>query len=115
MSQTPEHTTETSSHAAVPPPVAAAPQATPTARLYQAAAWVAIVAGVLFIIALALFIGLAIVRYTSIGGNQQDTPGMVEFQFDMSDSGAPMQGGADCCGNGPGSTAVPASSGCCGG
>lgn len=69
MSETPEPSTGPTNLAATPqPPLpggAQPPSAKPN-RLYQAAAWVAIVAGIVFIVAVIFFAGFGLGRHANI-------------------------------------------------
>ena len=69
MSETPENTTVRSSTATDPAPVPAtgAPHKTP--RVFQVAAWVAIVAGTVFIVAVIFFTGFVLGRYAGFPGH----------------------------------------------
>ncbi|WP_179474083.1 hypothetical protein [Mycolicibacterium vinylchloridicum] len=72
MTETPEQADEpaTSPVATLPPPpyVAPVPVAQRPNRLYQAAAWVAIVAGTVFIVGAVFFTGFALGRHSGDGG-----------------------------------------------
>jgi len=68
MSETPENTTVRSSAATDPAPVppAEAPHGTP--KVFQFAAWVAIVAGIVFIVAVIFFTGFMLGRHAGCHG-----------------------------------------------
>jgi hypothetical protein len=100
MSETPEHSTEpiapvATSTATVPPPyVPADPVVVENKpnRLYQIAAWVAIVAGSLFIVAVIFFSGFALGRHA--GGAGHFGGGHHRHHFGMSEqAGPPMMNG----------------------
>jgi hypothetical protein len=136
MTETPEQADEpaTSPVATLPPPsappayVAPVPAARPN-RLYQAAAWVAIVAGTVFIVGAVFFSGFALGRHSGGGwhhhrgddGNSQQFhhrggPGMGPMMGPWGQMGPGGPGGPNAGpgfgpgpGNaGPGATAVPA-------
>lgn len=96
MSETPEYAsdptgpvgpaTPPATSAATPPPPSAAPEHHRPNRLYQVAAWVAIVAGVLVIAGTVFFAGFVLGRASDGGhGHFRHHPGMM-----MQDRGGPM-------------------------
>lgn len=132
MTETPEHAVEpaTGSVDTLPPPppvYAEPPLAHRPNRLYQAAAWVAIVAGVMFIVGAVFFTGFALGRHSGGDGGwrhhrgdnsqfeRRGGPPMMPMMPMMPAPGGPGSGpgfgpggpggpGAD----GPGATATPA-------
>ena len=79
MSESPEYTTETTPAVTTAEPVnehtvVTTAESKPN-RLYQAAAWVAIVAGTLFIVAVIFFSGFILGKHSGGGHHWADTTG----------------------------------------
>lgn len=68
MSETPENTTVRSSTATTPAPLPAAEAPHQTPRVFRVAAWVAIVAGTVFIVAVIFFTGFVLGRHAGFHG-----------------------------------------------
>lgn len=68
MSETPENTTVRPSTATAPAPVPTAEPPHKTPRVFQVAAWVAIVAGTVFIVAVIFFTGFVLGRHAGFHG-----------------------------------------------
>ncbi len=126
MTETPDRVDEpgTGSVDTLPPPVyAEAPHANRPNRLYQAAAWVAIVAGVMFIVGAVFFTGFALGRHSGSDGGWRHhrgdyskferrggPPMMMPFPMTPGGPGGPGSGPGFQPGGpgGPGATATPA-------
>lgn len=69
MSETPENTPVQSSTVTAPTPVSAAGAPHQTPRVFRVAAWVAIAAGTVFIVAVIFFTGFALGRHAGFHGD----------------------------------------------
>lgn len=88
MSETPDPTSSQPPSAPPPqPPFAAPQQAMQPNRLHQVAAWVVIAAGISFIMALVLFLGLAIIRNDFFDGYSPGMSGRVGPGMQMGGNG----------------------------